>query len=434
MLTVNSESRTIDKSEPDDFRRSQFDRREKAMAHAMTLEKACEEYALHASECESSRTEIGQHLKVFIKFVLDQGKGAGVGPHLSSALKEFLSSLDGMKKKNGEPYVDSWKAKSRRHVGGAVKWFEEKRWFAEEPPALVELKKPAKSGAQGKTVAARVETGKVAPPGEAAGRTTPPKSIKAESDALVETSSENQLTFAQRQIIGSAVKAINASFEKAVSAGFNAMVEVGRYLLKHNFHDDEKMVESHSPNKVISIRKLAKHPKILVSYSWLSRAIRLAVHEDEFASVAASRHLTPSHKLLLLNVDDPEERARYISLIVADDPQMTGKPKVMSVRELRKLLVEDEHIKAIGLAALDEERMRWTRLGLAPVIFPMDDLLGMSESGLDRYLHHVVEMTKDERINDVKDGIVAKMVKVKAHVEKLINHLNNVRTTRPSKN
>lgn len=146
------------------------------------------------------------------------------------------------------------------------------------------------------------------------------------------------LTKQEAKMLDGAVEFIN---ERMYSISEN-MIEIGAFLLENFFDGDIKKVKDHAPKKGISLRKLADHPDIDISYSGLSRAISLAVQEKRLGAVATPQQLTPSHKVLLLNVDNVDEKKKLAKEV---------KQKKLSVRQFKEVLKKEGHTKPRGRTA-----------------------------------------------------------------------------------
>ena len=117
-----------------------------------------------------------------------------------------------------------------------------------------------------------------------------------------------------------------------------SLLEIGHYLLEHFFSNNTDELSDHKPTKRISLRKLAQHPEVAMSYTALSNAVHLAI-QDEFLKDFDNSQLTESHRVLLLAVKDPE-RKQFLAVRVIDGG--------LSVKELRKLLIENQDILPRG--------------------------------------------------------------------------------------
>ena len=91
------------------------------------------------------------------------------------------------------------------------------------------------------------------------------------------------LTLQGQKAVDDAVAFIN----KRIDTASSSIIEVGQYLLKHFFEGDIQKAQDRAPRKGISLRKLAEHPDLNISFAGLSRAVNLAVQEEEIGSVAA---------------------------------------------------------------------------------------------------------------------------------------------------
>ncbi|MCC6158532.1 MAG: hypothetical protein IT350_10815 [Deltaproteobacteria bacterium] len=157
-----------------------------------------------------------------------------------------------------------------------------------------------------------------------------------------------------------------------------ALIEIGQYLLKRFFDDTVEKVGDRAPRKGVSLRKLAEHPDILMSYPQLSRSVGLAVQELQLASVSTLKQLTASHKLMLLGIDDRAGlgekelmalKKRYVSMVEKDG---------LSVRALRDVLENDGYVKRRGLAAIEDAgERRLLRSGIHKMLDPFESIAGL---------------------------------------------------------
>ena len=178
------------------------------------------------------------------------------------------------------------------------------------------------------------------------------------------------LTTQEIKALDDAVKFVN----KRVDTFSSSLIEVGEYLLKNFFDGDIEKAHDRAPRKGISLRKLADHPDINMTYVALSRAVNLAVQENLLGSVSTLKQLTPSHRLLLLKVDDLKEKKKYISII-----EKNG----LSVRRFDELLIQDGYSKPRGLAAIESEKQRkLLRSGFQQFINPFESILSMNLNAL----------------------------------------------------
>lgn len=202
---------------------------------------------------------------------------------------------------------------------------------------------------------------------KAAKKQAGPKSV-AISKPKVETEA---LSAKQQNAIEEAVHFINQRVDHASSS----IIEVGQYLLKHFFQDDVSKVRDRAPRKSLSLRKLAEHPDLTLTYSALSRAVALAVQEKQLATVAAPQQFTPTHKVLLLSVDSIEDlnekqrlerKKKYLERIEKEK---------LSARRFQELLVSDGVIKPRGLAAVEDEAERkLLRSGFHKMLDPIEKI------------------------------------------------------------
>jgi len=159
----------------------------------------------------------------------------------------------------------------------------------------------------------------------------------------VEESKEVEILSAEEvQKIDEAVNFIN----QQANAPARSLLEIGKYLLETFFDNDPKKVQDRAPRKGVSLRKLAEHPDIYMSYRNLSNAVRLALQEDVFKSVKY-KDLTDSHKLLLFSVDGAtnKEKLKIADKVIAEN---------LSVRGLHEMLVKKNLLASRGRPSLSE--------------------------------------------------------------------------------
>ena len=126
-----------------------------------------------------------------------------------------------------------------------------------------------------------------------------------------------------------AVYYINAKSNEAA----RALIEIGKYLIAEFYDNDIDKVKSRAPRKEASLRKLAEHPMINLSYSTLNHAVRLAEQERRyFSHNYYFADLTESHKIVLLSLEESHEKLHYAKLVIKDK---------LSVRALKQQLVND---------------------------------------------------------------------------------------------
>lgn len=355
---------------------------------AMTLKEACEKYRVAASDKQSVQEEAGRHLKVFWEKL---GAGTVLGPDLPAKLEKFLASVDGMTMSKGEPYKKSWKDNTSKYPKRAVEWFEKQGWLAGATAPSQTKGKPAKGVPEATKPAMPAKLPKAQLLGRKTPKVTPSPATPTATSRQVVSARRSDLTAEQVNLLKSAVARINALADNTAGAIF----EIGKHLLQNHFHDDSREVSSHSPTKGVSLRRLAREEELKVSYSTLSRALKLAAHEKWFDSVATSQHLSPSHRLLLLHVEDDDTRKAYIEQIITEDPDKPKEPKVMPFRKLREMLVRDGHIPPSGMGGLNDEERRLVSIHLSSAVFPLNHLMERTQQEILDSLP--LEMDEDAR-------------------------------------
>jgi len=205
-------------------------------------------------------------------------------------------------------------------------------------------------------------------------------------------------------IYDATVKYINEQVANAETSFLN----IGAYLLKCFFDDDIDKVKSQSPVKGLSIRKLALQKDINMSLPSLSRALNLAKQEVELKTVSTSKHLTASHKVLLLSVEDLTAKKNYAKMV---------ENKELSVRGLREKLVEDGYILVRGLGAIKEGKKRnLARMGHSKLMRSFDFI-----SGLDAEMFGDVDKPTARKTlanaEKAKESLVQLIKKLKEKIE-----------------
>jgi hypothetical protein len=146
------------------------------------------------------------------------------------------------------------------------------------------------------------------------------------------------LTAEEIKQLDEAVTFINTKANESAKS----LVEIGDYLLKTFFENDIKKAEDRAPRKGISLRKIAAHKDIMLSYRSLANAMRLA-DQNHLFSGAKFRNLTESHRLLLLNVTEESQKMAFA--------EKSMKEK-LSYRGLRDVLIKENYITPRGRGAL----------------------------------------------------------------------------------
>ncbi len=157
-----------------------------------------------------------------------------------------------------------------------------------------------------------------------------------------------------------------------------SVIEVGQYLLSHFFGDDPSKALDRGSRKGLSLRKLAEHPDIPLTYSALSRAVSVAVQERHLPAVATLQQTTASHKILLLSIDEApdgdvnkaiEIKKKYIARIEKEH---------LSVRRFRDILEADGFLKLRGLGAIENENERkLLRSGFHKLVDPLESIVAL---------------------------------------------------------
>ena len=118
----------------------------------------------------------------------------------------------------------------------------------------------------------------------------------------------------------------------------NHCFDIGQYLLTTFFDNDVKKVEDRAPRKGVSLRKIADHEDMMLTYMSLSNAVRLAAQEPLFID-PKYKDLTETHKILLFKLPDDKTKTEFAEKVVLNN---------LSVRKLRNLLAEKSYIRLQG--------------------------------------------------------------------------------------
>ena len=148
------------------------------------------------------------------------------------------------------------------------------------------------------------------------------------------------LTAEEVKKIDKAVDFINAQANSTAKS----LIEIGQYLLKEFFEGDIKKAEDRGARKGISLRKIAEHPEITLSYKTLANAIHLS-HQENLFSDSKYKPLSATHKLLLFAVSDNKKKMSFADKVVSDN---------LSVNKLREKLIDAKYILPRGRGALTE--------------------------------------------------------------------------------
>lgn len=225
-------------------------------------------------------------------------------------------------------------------------------------------------------------------------KTTRKSGLPAKAEPPDET-----LTPQQAKALEDAVAFVNTRIDRTATS----LIEIGHYLLKHFFDNDPAKVSDRAPRKGVSLRKLAEHQDINMSFAGLSNAVSLAVQEKLLGSVQTSEQLTASHRVLLLKVEDADAKKRYIAKVEKDK---------LSVRRFHELLEKDGLVQRRGLAAVDDaEERKLLRAGYHKFLSPFELLASLE-------IDSVLELPKD-RIK----SIYSEAKKAAAQLEKLLKKL-----------
>ena len=157
---------------------------------------------------------------------------------------------------------------------------------------------------------------------------------------IKDSSSEGIVDSETSRQIDEAVKFINKRTESAAQS----LLEIGQYLLDTFFNSSIELVRERKPGKEVSLRKLADHPDMSLTFSSLSHAVNLAAQEHLFQSPRYDS-LTVSHKRVLFKLADEAQRMEYADIAVEQE---------LSVRRLQDLLVGKKLIAQRGRQAKDE--------------------------------------------------------------------------------
>lgn len=230
-------------------------------------------------------------------------------------------------------------------------------------------------------------------------KTTAPKHPRKTKSLVKPEPPDEGLTPQQMKVLDDAVTFVNTRIDRTATS----LIEIGQHLLKQFFGNDPEKVGDRAPRKGISLRKLADHPDINMSFAGLSNAVGLAVQEKQLGTVQTSEQLTASHRVLLLKVEDLQSKKQYISQIEKNK---------LSVRRFHELLEKDGLVQRRGLAAVDDEQERkLLRSGYHKFLSPFESLAALE-------IDSVLELPKD-RIK----SIYSEAKKAMSQLEKLLKRL-----------
>jgi hypothetical protein len=82
------------------------------------------------------------------------------------------------------------------------------------------------------------------------------------------------------------------------------LAEIGRYLLREYFDDSAELVSDRNPEKLNSLRDLAKRKDLNASYVTLWRCVRLAARDRQLGTVSPAKQLPEAHRIELLSVPE----------------------------------------------------------------------------------------------------------------------------------
>jgi stalled ribosome rescue protein Dom34 len=179
------------------------------------------------------------------------------------------------------------------------------------------------------------------------------------------------LTQEQKKVIDETIKMIN----KKWNSNCRNLIDIGEHLLKYFYNDDPELAKARGRKKEgVSLRKLAIRPDLNVSIATLSRAFNLAVQEKQLSKFQAPQ-LTESHKILLLHIEDPKEKAVYAKKIVSQS---------ISCRAFSRLLIKDEYMKQRGLASADRKaRLAMANDPINSFIEPLESIMNIAIDDYD---------------------------------------------------
>lgn len=162
--------------------------------------------------------------------------------------------------------------------------------------------------------------------------------MRSETNGLALKSNKCSRSVSQQKI-DDAVAFINVQ----ANAPAKSLLAIGTYLLTNFFDGDMGKVRQRGPHKDVSLRQIADHPDMTMTFMSLSNAVRLADQERLFT---ASKYegLTESHKLLLFHLPDNATKRKYADLAAERN---------LTVRQFRDILVSHKLIAQRGRKALE---------------------------------------------------------------------------------
>lgn len=211
---------------------------------------------------------------------------------------------------------------------------------------------------------------------------------------LMKRDTEQVLTKEQSRALNDAVKFIN----RKSNEGARSLIEIGEYLLRNFFEGDPRKVEDRAPRKGISLRKLAEHEDICMSFMTLSNAVKLAVQESLFED-EKYKALTESHKIALFQIRDDDAKLSFADRVVDEK---------LSVRDLRELLIDAQYVATRGRPVVAGESSDDSADPYSAYFRPIDKLLKLDFS-VDKI-----------ELNQLSDDRIEAMVKLKGQLDKII--------------
>ncbi len=202
------------------------------------------------------------------------------------------------------------------------------------------------------------------------------------------------LSRTELKAIDDAVRYIN----RKSNEGARSLIEIGEYLLQKFFDNDPSKVEDRAPRKGISLRKLAEHPDISLSFMSLSNAVRLAVQEHLFID-DKYKALTDSHKIALFQIPDDEMKLHYADRVLDEG---------LSVRGLREMLEDAQYLATRGRPSLKGETDTPARDMYSSYFKPIDKLLK-----LDFSLENI-------QLEEISDDRMEMIMVLKGRLDKII--------------
>lgn len=144
--------------------------------------------------------------------------------------------------------------------------------------------------------------------------------------------------------VNAAVEEINRIAKASVVAG---LLEIGNYIIKTFYDDNIEKVADRDPAKSVSVRKIAHHPDLELSPTYIFNSLRLAVDHRLLGDKNEYLQLSASHQLALARLSGTDSK-----LDLAQQAVLEHWPVTKLQEKVRELLGAEE------AARLSDGKMR----------------------------------------------------------------------------